>query len=79
MGSSIIHRPAYRRFCKLLRQWREGAGLTQRDLAKRLGESPSYVHKSETCERRMDALEFAKWCRACGLDPSEAILLAERV
>jgi transcriptional regulator with XRE-family HTH domain len=61
-----------------LRLWREEAGLTQRELAKRLRELPSYVHKSETGERRLDALEFAKWCRACDLDPSRAILVAEK-
>jgi hypothetical protein len=53
--------------------------LTQRELAKQLKELPSYVHKSETAERRMDALEFSKWCRACGIDPSRAILIAEAI
>jgi transcriptional regulator with XRE-family HTH domain len=66
MGSRVLHRPAYRRFCQLLRRYREEAGLTQRQLADLLGQLPSYVHKSEVGDRRVDPLEFAAWCRACG-------------
>ncbi|MCK6455314.1 MAG: hypothetical protein L6Q92_02100 [Phycisphaerae bacterium] len=31
------------------------------------------VHRSEIGDRRIDPVEFAAWCRACGADPSEAI------
>jgi transcriptional regulator with XRE-family HTH domain len=73
MGSSGLHRLPYRRFCRLLREWREAAGLTQRAMAARLRRPASYVHKSEVGERRIDPLEFIEWCRACGVDPGEAI------
>jgi len=73
MGSSVLHRSAYRRFCRLLRQWREEAGLTQRTLGDRLRRPASFVHKCEAGERRMDPLEFVEWCRACGFDPCEAL------
>jgi transcriptional regulator with XRE-family HTH domain len=73
MGSSAIHRPAYRKFCRALRALRAEAGLTQRQLAKALEQSPSYVHKSETGERRVDPVEFAEWCKALKLDPGETL------
>jgi len=73
MGSSLIHRPAYRQFCRELRRLREQAGFTQRDLASRLKQSPSYVHKTEVGDRRIDPIEFVSWCRALGLDPSDVL------
>ena len=56
----------------LLRQMRESADLTQRDLAKKLRTSQPWVHKSEIGERRVDIAEFMDWCLACGVDPTQA-------
>ena len=60
--------------CSMLRQWRKEAGLTQRDLAATLGKPPSYIHKIEVGDRRIDPLEFSDWCRACAIPPQEAII-----
>lgn len=57
----------------MLRAMRADAGLTLRDLAQRLKMHNSMVHRSEIGDRRIDPLEFAAWCRACGVDPGEAI------
>ena len=57
----------------MLRQMRVDAGLTQRSLAERLGIHNTMVHRSEIGDRRIDPVEFAEWCRACDVDPSEAI------
>lgn len=57
----------------MLRNMREEAGLTQRDLAKKLKMHNTMVHRSEIGDRRIDPVEFAAWCRACGADPSEAV------
>ena len=73
MGSSVVHTPAYRALCRLLRQQREDAGLTIRELGARLKKPYSLVSKVERGERRIDPVEFAAWCRACGVDPSEAM------
>jgi transcriptional regulator with XRE-family HTH domain len=62
----------YRQLPAMLRDMREKAGLTQRDLAKKLGISHVMVHNSETTERRVDITEFADWCAACMVDPVEA-------
>jgi transcriptional regulator with XRE-family HTH domain len=62
----------YRQLPPMLREMREAAALTQRELAKRLHMSHTMVHNSETAERRVDVAEFADWAAACGLDPLEA-------
>ena len=33
----------------------------------------TFVHKSETGDRRIDPIEFVRWCRACGQDPARCI------
>jgi predicted transcriptional regulator len=73
MAARAQHTSAYRRLCKLLRRWREEAGLTQRGLAVKLGKPPSYVHKCEVGDRRVDPIEFVAWCRACGMAPAVGI------
>jgi transcriptional regulator with XRE-family HTH domain len=61
----------YRIFPGMLRQIREEAGLTQRDLAKKLSLHHSLIHNSETAERRVDVMEFIDWCNACGVSATE--------
>jgi transcriptional regulator with XRE-family HTH domain len=78
MGSRAQHTMGYRRMCGLLRKWRNDAGMTQRALAKKLRKPPSYVHKTEIGDRRMDPLEFIAWCRACRIDPSASIAAVEK-
>jgi len=73
MAARAQHKAAYRRLCALLRRMREGAGLTQRQLADQLKIHNSMVHRSEIGDRRIDPVEFAAWCRACGADPGEMI------
>ena len=59
----------YRSIPALLRELRESAGLTQRELARLLGSKQPLVHKTEVGERRADITEFLDWCLACGADP----------
>jgi transcriptional regulator with XRE-family HTH domain len=61
----------YRGLPGLLRQLREEAGLTQRELGKKLRQHHSLIHNSETSERRVDVAEFIDWCEACGASPAE--------
>jgi transcriptional regulator with XRE-family HTH domain len=62
----------YRRLPAMLREMRDSAKLTQRELARKLGINHTMVHNSETAERRVDVAEFIDWATACGLDPEEA-------
>lgn len=50
----------------LLKAIRTDAGLTQSQLAKKLGQPQSYVSKYESGERRLDVLELRQVCLACG-------------
>ena len=78
MGARSQHSAAYRHMCKLLRQWRTEAALTQRAMAERLRKPYSFVWKVEAGERRIDPIEFVAWCRACGKDASLAIKELEK-
>ena len=55
--------------------------LTMRELGNRLHIPHSYISKIEHCERRLDVVEFARYCRALEVDPREAmeVLLATTV
>lgn len=54
----------YRVFLAHLRRARTHAGLTQAQLAKRLGETQSFISKVERGERRLDVVELRVFCRA---------------
>ena len=78
MGARPQHTLGYRKLCALLRAWREEAKLTQRHLATKLGKVPSYVHKVEVADRRIDPLEFVAWCRACERNPATCLTDLEK-
>jgi transcriptional regulator with XRE-family HTH domain len=65
------HAASYRSVPRMLRDMREKAELTQRDLAQRLNRSQPWVHKSELGERRVDISEFLEWCLGCRADPEK--------
>jgi transcriptional regulator with XRE-family HTH domain len=64
-----LYSDTYSRFLKLLKRARVDSGLTQVDLAKRLGRPQSFVSKCESGERRVDVAEFLALCKAMQIDP----------
>lgn len=50
---------------------RRQAGLSQRDLAARLGKCCSHVSRIESGQRRVDVLEFYLIARSLGAEPAE--------
>jgi transcriptional regulator with XRE-family HTH domain len=54
----------YAALCRLLRETRERAGLTQVEIAEKIGETQSYVSKVERGERRLDLVQLQVFCRA---------------
>lgn len=68
-----IHSSTYKLFTELLVQARKDAGLTQQQLAERLGKPQSFVAKYETGERRLDVVEFMEITDALDGDPIEFI------
>lgn len=51
----------------LLRSKREAIGMTQNQLAGKLGISQTVVSKIETCERRLDIIELIDVCNAINI------------
>ena len=72
MGRSV-HTPAYKALLLTLIEARESAGLTQTDLAARLGATQSFVSKCERGERRLDVVEFVEFVKAMGSDPRKVV------
>lgn len=56
-----------RRLADLLRNVRIDSGLTQVQVAERVGETQSYVSKYESGEQRLDLIEIEDVCKAVGL------------
>jgi transcriptional regulator with XRE-family HTH domain len=52
---------------------REAAGLTQTQLAEKLGEYQSFVARLESGQRRIDVIEFLDLAAKLGFDPVKAI------
>ncbi len=61
------------RLSALLRAARKNAGLSQIQLAKKLGVYKTYVSKYEKGERRLDVVEFLAVSHALKLDPAEVL------
>lgn len=57
----------------LLIERREAAGMTQADLADRLGEYQSFVARLESGQRRIDIVEFLDIAEILGFDPAKVI------
>ena len=72
MATKSQHNQMYRILPGFLRQMREKAGLTQRQLGKRLNKPQSYIHNCETANRRVDITEFIAWAEACEVNPKTA-------
>lgn len=66
------HHLDYQTFLGLLRDLRVGAGLTQVMLAKKLGNTQTFISKVERGERRLDLVEFVEVCEALSIDPRAA-------
>jgi transcriptional regulator with XRE-family HTH domain len=73
MATKAQHAPLYRQLPPFLRALREEAGLTQRDLGKRLKKPQSWIYNCETGNRRVDVTEFIAWARACKVDPRDVL------
>lgn len=52
---------------------REAAGMTQAQLAERLGEYQSFVARLESGQRRVDVIEFIELGSILGFDPETAV------
>ncbi|UWR27372.1 helix-turn-helix domain-containing protein [Sulfitobacter sp. S223] len=63
--AGTVHTEAYSKLLKALLEVRREAGLSQAQLAKKLGKPPSFVGKYEVGERRLDVIELLFILRVC--------------
>lgn len=63
-----LYRPENQVFLGTLRELRRRAGLTQGELAAKLGRSQNFVTAAERGVTRLDGLQLRDWCLACGAD-----------
>ena len=66
------HNLKYRALPTFLKEMREQAELTQREMGAKLNKPQSWVYNCETSNRRVDITEFLLWSKACGVDPKKA-------
>lgn len=62
-----IYDPEYKKLIALLRKARQDAGLSQDEVANRLGITASQLSKWERRERRVDLRELRLYCKAIGV------------
>ena len=68
----------YDRLRQVLAETRKEAGVTQEELAARLGRPQTFVSKIERGVRGVDLLEFLEILRALGADPNTVIKRIEQ-
>jgi transcriptional regulator with XRE-family HTH domain len=73
-----IHSTGYAIFLKVLKKTRENAGLTQTQLAEKIGETQTFISKCERGERRIDVVELRTFCSAFGVSLKQFIAVLER-
>lgn len=73
-----IHSSQYAAFLKALRQARRRAGLTQIQLAEKIGETQTFVSKCERGERRIDVVELRAFCTAFEIPLKQFVVAFER-
>ncbi len=59
--SKSVHSEDYRQIIKHLKEARVEAGLSQQDVADKLGKPQSFISKIESGERRLDVAEIKKF------------------
>jgi len=72
--------PAYQSAIALLVQLRKEHGVSQEELARRLGKKQPFVSLVERGGRRLDVVEYYAFAKAIGADPEAVFIqLARRM
>lgn len=67
------HNPDYQTLLAVLKAARKRTGMSQSDLAERLGNTQTFVSKCERGERRIDAVELVEFAEALGVPPLDLL------
>ena len=65
-----LHTAQYAALIRVLVEARKESGLTQQEVADRLGKPQSYIAKLEGGERRLDVVEFVALVNAMNSEPT---------
>ena len=66
-GEKSIYTREYAASLRLLKEFRENAGITQVELAKILGQTQSFVSKIERGDRRLDIIQLRTILKKLGV------------
>lgn len=72
-----IYTREYAVLLQLLKEAREAAGITQVELAQRLGQTQSFVSKVERGDRRLDIIQLRTILRHCRMSLPKFVSLLE--
>ncbi len=79
MKKKTIFDPKYKKMIESLKSIRMKQGISQRDLANKLGMAHSYVGRIETCQRRVDVLDLISILRALNLTNAEIMKFLQQL
>ena len=68
-----LHTDEHRKLIDWLKEKRVSQKLSMRDLAEKLGTRHTLVGKVEQGERRLEVIEFLKYCEALDVSPIEGL------
>ncbi|WP_017407084.1 helix-turn-helix transcriptional regulator [Delftia sp. WY8] len=71
--SLSTHNSDYQLLLSILRTTRKRVGVSQVELAERLGNTQTFVSKCERGERRLDAVELVEFAEALGVPALELL------
>lgn len=71
--SQSTHNTDYQTLLAVLKAARKRVGVSQVELAERLGNTQTFVSKCERGERRIDAVELVEFSEALGVPPAELL------
>lgn len=75
--SKTIRSEGQQELCRVLVEVRKSRGMTQGDLAARLGCQQSLVARLESGERRLDVIEFVAISRVLAIAPGDLLARIE--
>jgi len=70
--TNIVFSPEYEVLPALLTEYRRRAGVSQRELARRMGRAQSHINRLEARQTRIEVIEFCRFVSALEADPSDA-------
>lgn len=70
---SSPYSPHYEKLRTWLKEQRDKSGLSLRDVAEAMGRHHSVLGKMEQDRRKIEILEFVRYCQVLGVNPHEGL------